>query len=149
MTEFDYWCYEEHRGSRGRTSRTYHRFSCALTEIEAACPHLVIERESLLTRVADRLGFRDIEFESAEFNRAFQVTSRERKFANDLVDPRMMSWLLSAGDRWRFEVVGRWLLCSTRRLKPTELVPLLGTLRGFRDHVPGVVYSLYGAASAG
>ena len=63
-----------------------------------SCPHLSIARENLFTRLADGIGLDDIAFELAEFNDAFTVKSRDRKFANDLVDQRMMRWLLATED---------------------------------------------------
>jgi hypothetical protein len=143
MTEFDYWYFEESTDSQGRTSRSYSRFSCAVTEVDAACSHLTLGRENLLTRLADHVGLHDIEFESDAFNRAFNVKARDRKFANDLVDARMMQWLLGVDGRFQFEVAGSWILVYSRRLRPTELVPLLGTAQQFREHVPRVVFELY------
>ena len=42
-----------------------------------------------------RCSFHDIQFESEEFNRDFTVHCEEPKFANDLIDARMMQWLLA------------------------------------------------------
>jgi hypothetical protein len=148
VREFDYWYYEESRDSEGRTSRSYYRFSCAVTEIAAACSAITIGRESWFSRIADNLGFRDVEFELEEFNRAFQVKCQDRKFANDLIDQRMMQWLLQAGDDWNFEMAGPYVMAFSKRRGPAELVPLLGTLRAFKDQVPRVVYSLYGTQQA-
>lgn len=142
LVAFDYWYYTESTDAQGHRSKTYHRFSCAVTEVDAALSHLVIERESLLTRLADAVGLDDIAFETEEFNRAFDVRSGDRKFANDLVDQRMMRWLLGTRG-FGFETAGRWLLCYSKRRSPSELVELLGTLKGFRDQVPRVVYDLY------
>jgi hypothetical protein len=146
VREFDYWYYDESTDSNGHRSRTYYRFSCAVTDIEAACSHLTIDRENLFTALADHIGLHDIEFESDDFNRAFNVKSKDRKFANDVVDARMMGWLLQADDAFHFEVCGTWLLAFSRKRRPAELIPLLGTLQQFRDHVPRVVYELYPVA---
>jgi hypothetical protein len=142
---FDLWYYEERRDAQGRRSRSYQRFSCAVTEIEAACSSLRLDRENLLTRLADHLAMRDIEFESEEFNRAFNVKASDRRFANDFVDARMMA--LTVPGEFSFEAAGRWLLCSSKRRAPFDLLPLLGTLRGFREHVPRVVFELYPLAA--
>jgi hypothetical protein len=144
---FDLWYYEERRDPQGRRSRTYHRFSCAVTEIEAACSPLRLERENLLTRLADHVALRDLEFESEEFNRRFDVRAEDRRFAHAFVDARMMAWLLTVPGEFSFEVCGRWLLCYSRRRAPFDLVPLLGTLRGFRERVPRVVFDLYPLAA--
>lgn len=148
LTAFDYWYSEEASSSSGAGSKSTHRFECVVTEIEAACSALSISPEDLLSRLADGLGFGDIEFESDEFNRAFTVKSKDRKFANDFVDARMMHWLLADGGSYSFEVCGKWLLVSTGRLRPTELVPVIGTAKAFRDQVPEVVYSLYGTRAS-
>jgi hypothetical protein len=149
LKEFDYWYYDETTDGEGHRSRSYHYFSCATIEVPATCAHLTIEREGFFTRLADHFGFHDIDFESEDFNRAFQVKCKDRKFANDVIDARMMQWLLSAGERWGFELNGPYVMCYTKRLKPLELTPLLGSLRSFRDHIPRVAWGLYGSGQAG
>lgn len=143
VREFDYWYYEESTDSEGHRSRTYHRFSCAVTEVEAACSPIAISRENLLTRLADAIGLDDLEFELEEFNRAFNVKAKDRRFAVAMVDQRMMRYLLGTDPAFGFEACGRWLLAYSKRRRPTDLIPLLGTLKGFRDHVPRVVFDLY------
>ncbi len=146
VREFDYWYFDETTDSNGNRSRTYHRFSCAVTQVDASCMHLTIARENVFTALADRLGLRDIEFESDDFNRAFNVKCRDRKFASDIIDVRMMRWLLHAGAEFEFEVAGRWLLAYSRKRRPEEVVGLLATLGEFRQNVPRVVYELYPVA---
>jgi len=140
---FDYWYYEESTDAKGHTSRSYSRFDCVLAPVDARCPRLKIAEENVLTRIADALSFRDVEFESEEFNREFNVKCEDRKFANDLVDARMMRWLLGADADLRFEVAGRWLLAFSEKRRPEELVSLFASLGGFRDHLPRIVYELY------
>jgi hypothetical protein len=140
---FDYWYYEESTDSNGRRSKTYHRFDCVLFTVDARCPRLEIAGENVLTRIADALTFRDIEFESEEFNRRFNVRGIDRRFATAFCDARMMEWLLHHGDGYSFEVVGDRLLCWCRRLRPAGIVPLIGTAKAFREQIPDVVRSLY------
>lgn len=149
MTEFDYWYYEESTDSNGRTSKSYYRFSCAVTEIEAACSPLTIDRENLFTRMADHMGMHDIEFELEEFNKAFNVKSHDRKFANDMLDARMMQWLMEVDRTLQFELSAKWVMVFSRKRAPSELIPLFGTAQQFRDHVPHVVYDLYPVAGSG
>ena len=148
VREFDFWYYTESTDARGSRTRSYRHFSCAVTEIEAACSPLTIVREGLLTRLAAAIGLDDIRFESEEFNDAFNVKAKDRRFANDLIDQRMMGWLLSSAPGFGFETCGRWLLCFSDRRKPLELIPLLGTLKRFRDQVPRVVFDLYPLATS-
>jgi hypothetical protein len=149
LVEFDYWYYEESRDSNGHTTRSTYRFSCAVAEVEAALSPITLGRENVFTRLADSLGLRDIEFELGDFNRAFTVKCADRKFAFDFVDQRMMGWLLATDPGFSFEASGRWLLVSSKRRRPTELIPLLGTLQQFRDQVPRVVFDLYGLRPTG
>jgi hypothetical protein len=149
VREFDYWYYEESTDAQGHRSRSTYRFSCAVTEIDAACAPLTLGRENIFTRLADAIGLADVELELEEFNREFSVKCRDRKFAFDFVDQRMMRWLLDADGGVAFEASDRWLLVSSRRRRPAELVPLLATLRQFRDQVPRVVFDLYGSPPTG
>jgi hypothetical protein len=55
---------------------------------------LFIRRENLFDKVAGFLGFDDIDFESAEFSDRFIVKSRDKRFAYDVLHPRMMEFLL-------------------------------------------------------
>jgi hypothetical protein len=91
-----YWYYVESTDSKGNWSRTNYRFSCAVTQIAAQCAHLSLDREGILTRLADRLGLHDIEFESDDFNQRFkpdvhrpEVRERPDRF-------QMIQWLLVA-----------------------------------------------------
>jgi len=74
---------------------------------------------------------------------------QDRKFANDFVDQRMMRWLLGTERAFEFEACGKWLLVHSKRRRLTELIPLIGTMRQFRDQVPRVVYDLYGLRPTG
>ena len=141
----DYWYYDESTDSKGGRHRSYHRFSCATTSIDAYVPGITVGRENALTRLGGALGFDDIEFESEDFNRAFRVKSATPKFAYDMIDARMMAFLLDASSGCTFEVVGSDLLCATGRVRPADLPGLLHVLQSFHAHVPKVVWSLYPA----
>jgi hypothetical protein len=58
-----------------------------------------------------------------------------------------MRFLLGSDPSFGFETSARWLLCFSEQRRPFELVPLLGTLQRFREHVPSVVLDLYGHRS--
>src|SRR4029078_7108306 len=72
---FDCWYYEESTGSKGNRSRTYYRFSCVMSPVDAACSHLTLGRENFFTRMGDHLGLRDIELECEEVDRALSARS--------------------------------------------------------------------------
>jgi hypothetical protein len=147
LREFDYWYYEESTDSEGHNSKTYYRFSCVLAGIAANCSALTVGHENVLTHMASHIGFPDIDFELEDFNKEFRVKSPDRKFANDFIDQRMMQWMLQAGNQFSYEVVANEVLVISKKRKPEELIPLLGTVKEFLDHVPKVVYELYGSAS--
>lgn len=57
-------------------------------------PDLLIREEGVLDKLASVIGFDDINFESSEFSRKFLVKSPDKRFAFDIVHPRMMEFLL-------------------------------------------------------
>jgi hypothetical protein len=142
---FDYWYYTESTDSNGNRSRSYSHFSGVVVDVALGLPPITIERENFFTRLGDHLGLRDIDFESEQFNRAFNVKAQDREFAFKIVDARMMHFLLTT-EGFNYEAVGPWLLVYTKRRKPTELVPLLGTAKGFHDQIPRLVWNEYGTA---
>jgi hypothetical protein len=145
IVAFDYWYYTESTDSEGRRTRNYRRFNCAQIEIPGAFPVLEIAPEGFFTRLADAVGLDDIQFESEEFNRRFNVKSGDRKFASDMIDPRMMRWLLALPVKVSFEVVGSRVLVYGRRVKAARLIPIIGTATAFPERIPRVVWSLYPA----
>lgn len=48
-----------------------------------------------MTRFLGRLGLRDPQRESEEFNEAFHVLTDNERFAYDVLSPTAMSWLLA------------------------------------------------------
>ncbi len=96
---------------KDRRTSTY-RFSYTLLRIPWAIPTLALRRENVLDKVAGALGFDDIDFESEEFSRRFHVKCKDKKFAYDVIHPRMMEFLLSA-DVPELDFSGPWC-CITR-----------------------------------
>jgi len=143
----DYWYYEESSDGRGGRSRNYSYFSVVVADLSCSVPHISIERESLLTKLADHLGFHDIDFESEEFNRSFRVRSDDREFAFQLIDARMMQWLLATGGEFGFELRGPNLLTYSRRRGPADLPPLFDVAAGFNANLPRLVHTQYGFES--
>ena len=144
----DYWYYERSQDSEGRSSRTYYRFSVVLAAVDAALPAVRVEKENVLSRLADRLALRDLEFESEEFNRQFEVHADDREFAYKLLDARMMDWLLRTAGRHCYEVSGSWVLAYCKQLPVAEVPTLLAAVQGFVAHIPRLVWADYGKASS-
>jgi hypothetical protein len=148
VRQADYWYYTQSSDGKGGRSRTYHHFSVAVTDIEAWLPPVRLERETAFTRLADHIGMHDIEFESDDFNRAWNVHGDDREFVFKLVDNRMMAWLQQAADGMCFEVCGPHVLVYSKRLAPPEVVNLLYAGKGFVGRVPKLVWNEYGKAAS-
>ena len=83
-----------HGSGKNRRTSTY-TFSYLIFHLPFATPELVIRPEGFFDKIAGALGFDDIDFESEEFSRRFHVKGSDRKFAYDVVHPRMMEFLLA------------------------------------------------------
>ncbi|MFN8196254.1 MAG: DUF3137 domain-containing protein [Nocardioidaceae bacterium] len=104
--DYTYYTTEHSTDSEGRsTSREVsHSFFVAAIDVGASFPALEVNPEGFFSRVIGRLTNRDIELESEDFNRAFTVTCPDRKFASDVLHPRMMEFLLQHRDSaFRFD----------------------------------------------
>lgn len=93
---FDYH-YEGERKNKNSRSMEY-RFSVLILLLPVSCPDLTIRPENFFRKAAEKLGGEDIQFESAEFSKAFRVRCVEKKFAYDICNPRMMEYLLANRD---------------------------------------------------
>lgn len=95
---FDYH-YETHStDSKGHRQTHHHHFSYFILRLPRRFPEVTITREGFLSKLAQAVGYDDIDFESAEFSRRFCVRSRDKKFAYDICHPRMMEYLLANDD---------------------------------------------------
>lgn len=81
---------------KNRSTKTY-RFSYLLVQVPMAGYHdLLIRTENLGDKMKGAFGFDDIDFESVEFSDRFWVTSSDKRFAYDVVHPRMMEYLMNS-----------------------------------------------------
>jgi hypothetical protein len=133
---FDYH-YETHsHDSKGRSQTHHHYFSFFILRLPGQFPELTIAREGLLSKLAQAVGYDDIDFESAEFSRKFCVRSRDKKFAYDICHPRMMEYLLANPDL-NLEIEQDCLaLFFPSRLALEQIVPNLQRLLQIRQHFP-------------
>jgi Protein of unknown function (DUF3137) len=145
--ETDYWYYTTATKEEDTNPVRYRHYSSVVVDVPAYLPQISVEHENLASKLTDHAGFPDIQFESEEFNRAFRVTSDDRAFAFKLIDPRMMHWLLSIDQRFGFQTRGGAILMFARRLRPTDLIPLIGTAKELYDHIPRLVWTDYGTGS--
>jgi hypothetical protein len=83
------------RSGKSSSTRTYH-FSYLIVHPPWPSPTLLVRPESLFDKLKGAFGFEDIDFESEEFSRKYYVQSNDKRFAYDVLHPRMMEFLLAA-----------------------------------------------------
>lgn len=92
---FDYH-YETYSYSKdGRRTHHYH-FSAVILHSPVPLKPLYIRPEGVLDKIAEFLGFDDIDFESIEFSRRFYVKSPDKRWAYDVIHQRTMEFLLAS-----------------------------------------------------
>ncbi len=125
--------------STGKSTQTHtYRFSYLILHLPFAnVPDLLIRREGMFDKLAGAFGFDDIDFESAEFSKRFHVKSPDKKFAYDVLHPRMMEYLL-VGDPPTVDIeCGRCCLSDGRhRWSPQEFNSTLSWVADFIDLWP-------------
>lgn len=87
--------YKVTRNNGKSSSTSTYRFSYVIVHLPWRTPALLIRPEGVFDKLAAAFGFDDIDFESAEFSRKFLVKSDDRRFAYDVLHPRMMEKLLA------------------------------------------------------
>lgn len=114
------------------SSTTTYRFSYLILHLPFTTPALLVRPEGIFDKVAGAFGFEDIDFESAEFSRKFYVSSSDKRFAYDVIHPRMMELLLSNRPPMIDIEAGQCCLAGgSRRWEPAEFRAKIGFLRAF------------------
>ena len=136
---FDLTSWDEKETENGVQRSGYRHMTCCLTETDHSFPHLVVQPETLATRLLERVGMPTIDLESEAFNRRFVVTSEDERFARMFLDPQVMELLLATDGQFQFEVRGRWVLVAAPQLPAKLALSLVGLATRFRELVPAVV----------
>lgn len=95
---FDYHYETYSTDSKGRPHTDHHYFSIFTLILPKSFPELEIKPEGLFSKLGQALGFDDIDFESMEFSKRYQVKSGDKKFAYDFCNARMIDCLLRQHD---------------------------------------------------
>ena len=136
VTIFDY----HYRTGSGKNTQ-HHYISFFILHLLASFPELVIGPEGIFSKMAQALGYDDIDFESYEFSRKFCVRSRDKKFAYDVCNARMIEYLLSNTDL-TIEIEGGALAVSfSSQLSPEQIEPNLNRLITIRSFLPEYLFS--------
>ncbi|MEU4606758.1 hypothetical protein AB0F43_27570 [Kribbella sp. NPDC023972] len=144
MVAFDYSYQTHSTDSKGRRTTTTHKFGVVVLQLPGALPHLEVTHEGIFGgAVANAFGFRDIQFESDQFNRRFRVKADDERFGHAVVTPRMMELLLARGEiGWRVE--GNSLVGWDKGAhNPAEVMNRLALLQQVVEQVPPYVWRDY------
>jgi len=120
-------------------NRSVHRFSGVVLGSLTPLRSLLIRAESVFDRVAEAFGAGDIDFESAEFSRAFHVAARDKRWAYDVLHQRTIEFLLSMP---RFSIEfgdSEVIVWRGRRFDPETFDDAIGVGEGILDRLPSYV----------
>lgn len=149
--DFVYHTTETSTDANGHTSsrEVPHAYSVLGLRTVDGLPRLEVSPEGFFGRAIGKLTNRDIELESEEFNRAFTVVASDRRFAYDILHPRLMEQLLLTRDvGWKLDQ--GWILAiEPGRHDVADLDRRVAVIDGVLDAVPDFVRQQYGLPAAG
>ncbi len=126
----------------GSGKNTHHHYlSFFILRLPTSVPELVIGPEGFFSKIAQAVGYDDIDFESHEFSRRFCVRSRDKKFAYDVCHARMIEYLLSNTDLTLEMELDSLAISFQRRLKLDQIEPNLQKLIAVRALLPDYLFS--------
>ena len=122
---------------------TIHNYvSIVLVDLEQEFPELTIGPEGggLFRKIAEAFGGGDINFESHEFSKRFDVRSTDKKFAYDFCNARMIEYLLE-NRRTSLEVDKSSLAMGFEDMHEVNLIkPRLASLVEIRSRMPNYLF---------
>jgi hypothetical protein len=141
VTAFDFH-YETHStGPKGQRQTHHHYFSCFVLHLPAVFPELTIGPEGFFSKIAQAIGYDDIDLESHEFSRKFCVRSKDKKFAYDVCNAKMMEYLLANPDLVIEIEQDSLALSFSSQLSPENIEPNLNRLIAVRSLMPDYLFS--------
>lgn len=121
-------------------NKTTHYCSAVIMDTDVPLKPLAIRPENMFDRLAEMVGFDDIDFESEEFSRKFHVKSPDKKFAYDVIHPRMMEFLLKKS-KWNIEILGRSVIIyNYKRFSVPEYKSAIDFANGFLGQFPDYLW---------
>jgi hypothetical protein len=137
---FDYH-YETYTHDKNGTHTQHHWFSFFILTLPVIFPELTIRRENFFTKIAEVFGYQDINFESAEFSKTFNVRSPDKKFAYDVCNAQMIEYLLANRDL-SIEIENQALaLAFNSRLSADQIETDLQRLVEIRCRLPDYLFT--------
>jgi hypothetical protein len=137
----------------GRTTRVHSApRSGALVRVDAFLPLCTITPASWMTRAFESVGIADIDFESDEFNRGWDVRCADRRFASVFVDAQLIDLILTLDHEQRtrvgVETFGNYVLLTAGLVRPDRMVQMLRAAQRIPSLLSSVVVDEYPTAAA-
>jgi hypothetical protein len=136
VTLFDY----HYKTGSGKDTH-HHYLSFFILHLPISVPELTIGPEGFFSKIAQAVGYDDIDFESHEFSRKFCVRSRDKKFAYDVCNAKMIEYLLSNTDLTMEMELNSLAISFQRRLKLEQIEPNLQRLITVRSLMPDYLFA--------
>ena len=128
-----------HYATGSGKSRSEHYFSLVIIKSPILLEPLLIRPETFSDKLAEFVGFSDIDFESAEFSKKFYVKSPDKKWAYDIIHPRMMEFLMSSPEfSIQFDSLSVIAYRNTR-FSPAEFEDAANLVTGIFERIPDYV----------
>jgi hypothetical protein len=129
-------CFDYHYATGSGKSRQDYHFSAILLTSDVPLKELHIRPEGIFDKVTEFFGVDDIDFESAEFSRAFHVKAPEKRWAYDVLHQRTMEFLLGMPRMSIQFSEHEVLVWENHRFKPAEFEEAIAIAEGILDRLP-------------
>ena len=137
---FSYHYETRSQNADGEMTTEDHWMWMTALQMERPFPELLISPESFGKRLLHTFSGSDIDFESIEFSRAYEVKCNDRKFAYDFCNQQMIEYLLQSRDSV-LELEGHWLVTyGPGRLALEQVDPTFRWLNHVRSLMPGFLF---------
>lgn len=137
---FDYHYETYSKDKDGKRQTHHHHFSFSVLTLPKTFQELTIAKESFFSKIAQAVGYDDIDFESHEFSKKFVVRSKDKKFAYDFCNARMIEYLLNHSGI-SIEVDQNQLAIGYNHcLKVEEIIPHINRLIDIRELMPDYLF---------
>ncbi|HAI13366.1 MAG TPA: hypothetical protein DCM28_16785 [Phycisphaerales bacterium] len=109
----------------GKNSTTYTMTLAAYHVPGLELPDFALENENFLTRIAEKFGMQDIDFDShPDFSKRYRLTGKDENAVRKLFTSTLLTSIENGLIRndWRVQAGGGWLIIhsSGKRLKPEQ-----------------------------
>jgi hypothetical protein len=128
-----------HYATGSGKNRNHHHFSLIIVKSPILLEPLFIRPENIFDKFTELVGFNDIDFESAEFSKKFYVKAPNKKWAYDIIHPRMMEYLLASPVfSIQFDFLSI-IVYRDRLFSPDDFTAAGEFINGFFDLIPDYV----------